>query len=143
MLEINTDRFPINPKEATKQIDTMVADVVPLISAISGNDAVEAIIYGEDVELFPVLEAALTKHGIGFHNLAKSKNTPIAWLVSDSGNALSTYGVKTGFVSDDPKSWETTKKHMTYIVTKAVTTSIDDPLSLGFRTCFDDVRSLG
>ena len=143
MLEINTDKFPVKPNDVTNQIDEMVADVVPIIRELSGNDETKAIVYGEDVELFPVIEAALNKHGIPFHNLNRSKETPVAWLISDSGNTLSTYGLKPGFVQDDAQSWESAKKHMTYIITKVITTSIDDPLSLGFRTCFDDVKRIG
>lgn len=145
-LEVNLDTLPRDKDKFTRALNALVKTTLPTLSALNGDKAVRAIAFGESWDLYDLARNVLSKHGIDMVSLkspnkttSKKSSPTISWLLCDSANTLTEYGQPEGFEPLQTDSWATQKNSITYMVAKLTASSLQDPLSLGFRTCFNDV----
>jgi len=148
-LEVNLDTLPQAPGKFTKNLEELIKTTLPSLSALNesaeDHENIQAVVFGESWELYELAKEVLAKHGIeaiSLQNPDADLTNSISWLLCDSANTLTMYGSAEGFDPLQADSWRLQKNGITYIVAKLTVSSVQDPLSLGFRTCFNDVQSM-
>ena len=145
-LEVNLDTLPQAPGKFKQDLEELITTTLPSLSALNeGSENTQAVVFGESWDLYALAQDVLSKHGIKATSLQNPRadlTHPVSWLLCDSANTLTMYGPPEGFDPLQADSWAAQKNCTNYIVAKLTASSVQDPLSFGFRTCFNDVQSM-
>lgn len=145
-LEVNLDALPQAKGKFKAELEELIQSTIPTLTILNeGSGGKRAIVFGESWDLYDHAQDILFKHGLEVVSLQKPRTGlthRLSWLLTDYAKTLTMYGPPEGFDPVQIDSWNKQKDSVTYIVGKLTATSIQDPLSLGFRTCFNDVQSM-
>ena len=141
-LEVNLDSFSHDPDLRDAEIVEFIDGMIPTLKALNVNANLQAIVYGENTGIYALVIDMLKSRKFTVHTLNVNDKFPIVWVKADATNALTLYGPPEGFVPAQPADWTALKNRTIYFMAEMAASHLDDPLSYGFRTCFDDVRKL-
>lgn len=145
-LEVNLDQFPQDPARLIPNLKRLIRDCLPTIKGLGGDQApMRCILLGENRALYTGASTYLRGEGFEVHSLYRPElagRLPFAWVSTDAANTLTLSGQGEGFDAASAQDWQTLAHAKTWVIGKMTAASQADPLSFGFRTCFDDVNGM-